>query len=755
MPGYPGSEPGLGPMLGGEDLRRAITGPRPVSPSWQVLGGLRNTEAIRHFVQLLSENDNKKKRQALVALARVKHASLVNPVAPLLKNRDSNVRTEAAKVLLAIGSAEAVEALAAAMGEGLLIPAIPDAAIRLKGTAGSEPTAALLAKMLVIAAKIEKPGQAKSRETGRPAEGAPPRGTERNQRRGSAQAPAGNGEQPLISVRILQAIRKTGLRSDDVLQAVGKATKASHPRIRTVAYRVQAALLRPPKQGSLLRGLVKLSPLKYAPGIPTGGERKGADYGGLKAALKDADPSVRLAGAGLCAGAPAAEVIAALEEAMDDSDPNVRASVLRVLPKLSGDDPRIPRVIARGLADEKPGVLSAAAQAAARRKDPSLAAALVEALSQPADPEGRRANALPALINAVGAVGDRSATGALVLLLANEKVRIRASAARALGNLRDPETVPALLVAARDEQPRVAGAVLSALMEFDSAIAVESALTIFSRQGLPLDVRRRMLRRIVGQCTQPGPYADWLQRGGQLSSADFVILSEIAPSAPEEWRNGFMVIATRHLDDPRAEVRREAADLLLRFRDDPAARTRLLSGLGRDASTMAAPVAEMLREIRDPAMLEQLWDLYKRLLGSRRGTSSRYPGLAKASPEEHFALCAAIIQALGQIGGDDAALALRKVSAREDAEAMEERIIDALVLTESPKSVGYLELYLKTSERLALKAIEALSRVGHLDPETARQALRRIVRNSRTPRHMSAAAADALDDLNARLVAKR
>ncbi len=112
---------------------------------------------------------------------------------------------------------------------------------------------------------------------------------------------------------------------------------------------------------------------------------------------------------------------------------------------------------------------------------------------------------------------------------------------------------------------------------------------------------------------------------------------------------------------------------------------------------------------------------------------------------------AAIIETVGNIGGEKAGDTLRRLYGYETYQPLKALIVKTLGKIESPTVVRYLADYLSRSGDYDPEAIEALSRAGHLDRVRADAALRKVTINSAKPPRVSAAAADALDDIAARV----
>ena len=131
---------------------------------------------------------------------------------------------------------------------------------------------------------------------------------------------------------------------------------------------------------------------------------------------------------------------------------------------------------------------------------------------------------------------------------------------------------------------------------------------------------------------------------------------------------------------------------------------------------------------------------------------SRFPGLAKAAEEESRQLRAAIIEALGSIGGDHAGKALTRIAELEqtrNSDEMAPYLIKAFASCKASSSIRDLyEYYVRPSGPHRLDAISALARLAPLDAAHVSNLLRGLARDERTPHDVAAAAMDALDEIS-------
>jgi hypothetical protein len=129
----------------------------------------------------------------------------------------------------------------------------------------------------------------------------------------------------------------------------------------------------------------------------------------------------------------------------------------------------------------------------------------------------------------------------------------------------------------------------------------------------------------------------------------------------------------------------------------------------------------------------------------------RYPGLTKATLEESALLRAAIIEALGGIGGDHAGRALKTLAdleRRRNNDDMAAHFIAAFANCKASNSVRSLcDLYMEKAGPHTVAAIAALAHIGALDPDRATTALRRLAENGTVPPDVAAAAMDAQEEI--------
>lgn len=725
-------------------------------PSWLVLAHLRNRDAVEYFIKLLTQKDAAKKEQALVALAEVKDASLVAPVAAtLLREKETPVRRAAVRLLVSFADADAAKALIQAMDKELLLTAVVDAVPAFVRNAGRDATAELLVKMVDTALKDTKAPDAK-RGPGAP----PPPPVERMPGMpGGAAVAADSLASP---AQVVKALSQLGAQSDAAKAALDAALKHSEPAVRAAAW-----------------------------------SGRTPDAAALAEAMKDASPVVKVAALELLKGAPAATAARLLEAAFKDPAPEVRLAALKLLPTLSGADAAASKLIAEALTNDDPLLVAAATEAAMKDPNPALGPALLAALSKQstARVEEGAAGALAVLIEAVAA--RRVADGAMSIasLLANPSLDIKVVAVRALIALRDPKTSDALAATLnKNKEPEIVAAALPALGQSDDPTVIKAVLDFVQRDDLAEEARELVLSHLAARCAAPGPYANWLAKGG-LKEGDFDVLLKLA-AKPGADRKGFIQIGRRGLADSNTEVRHRAADLLGRFTDDAEVRRELLATLKADVSNVAGAVGIVLSQTTDVAGLAALGDMYNELAaaagagatsggtgantsGTTTGSTAapaparapKYPGLAKVSAEENLLLRKAIVLGIAAVGlapataeekkdlGEQpkdelAARTLRRIWGLDKSPEIVPAIIAAYEKMRSGLSIQFLSEYVMRPDparpdALGAEAVAAIARLAPLDREDALKALREFVRGT-VPAETSAVAADAVNDLESK-----
>jgi HEAT repeat protein len=349
--------------------------------------------------------------------------------------------------------------------------------------------------------------------------------------------------------------------------------------------------------------------------------------------------------------------------------------------------------------------------------------------------------------------------------------------------VKDTTALNSLLSALQDKDPSVVAAAVSALGEFDAPEAVQPAMNALATDTLAPEVRHELLTRLAAHAADPqSAYATWATTGTELKQTDLEFLVSIAPTAPATMRPGLIALATRYLDSQQPEARKCAGSILVNYAEDAAIRKLLLDAVEKNAAGVAQAAADVLRKLRGDSVIDvPLMAYYKALCEGAGGPdigvmpgrapappplgavaaapqAPPYPGLTKAAPADSLVLRQAIIEALGAIGGDRAARALKVLADMDRKRNKDEMAPYFIAAFESCKAAPgvrsladlYLDrLYMDTPGNHAAEAIAALMNIAALDPEHATDALRRVAAARATPPEIAAAAADARETIPA------
>jgi HEAT repeat protein len=758
---------------------------RPPAPlSWIALAHFKNSAAVAGFVALLDGNDQTKRLYAVEALSEVRDPSLVPILTTLLQDKQVAVRQTAAIGLIQTPEAAIVGAVDAAMDKDLLLCAIVEQAPAIAAKAGAEAAASLLAKMLTLAAKAQAAAPdtaSSSSKRDPPAAAAPP-------------------ENPDIarSTTILEALIRLGLYSPEVKAALEAARQSPDAVLRVAAYKAceqefagasaaersasliaaAGAALKDTQSTVRCAGIGLLASVEPAEALPL-----------LLPALKDPEADVRAAAlSALPQTADDPRIPAAITNALSDPSPLVVSAAARAAARRH--DPTLGPALLAALNEaesksaEKKSAEQAAGEAAGGRRGfrttgKGRPAAPPPPASAAAKPASDRSAMLIALAEAAADLQPPDVVGALAKLLTSSQPEVRAAAARALGKVKDPAALNSLLSALDDADSSVVLAAVGALGESEASEAAQGMLDALGKDTLPPVVRGQILTHLADHCADPNsPYGSWAATGTALKDSDLDILVSMAPSATGDERAGLIALATRYLADSRTEARKRAAAILANYPDDEAVRTKLLSALELNADGVGQAAAEVLRSLRDDSTIDApLLAYYKKLCESSAGGErprteqsapprpaapaagaaapaqavGPYAGLLKATPEESLQLRAAIIEALGAIGNDHAARALRTIADLEQKKSKDDMTPKLIAAFESAKTSistrSLCDCYVVNPGPYRLDAIAALARLAPFDSDHVTGTLQSLARNATTPRDLAAAATDALDEI--------
>jgi HEAT repeat protein len=183
--------------------------------------------------------------------------------------------------------------------------------------------------------------------------------------------------------------------------------------------------------------------------------------------LTDPSPMVRVTAVRAILSLSPAESVQALVPLLGDKDEFVRRETSYALGLTRSKDATAP-LVDRLLQDKEDGVRGAAAVALGQIGDESAVVSLATVLTGQATRKGKREQnefVLRAAAESLGHIKSRAGVPALIAVLNNEKLSsdIRREAARALGLIGDPSSVPALNQASMSSDPYLSLAAHEAL----------------------------------------------------------------------------------------------------------------------------------------------------------------------------------------------------------------------------------------------------------------------------------------------------
>ena len=162
------------------------------------------------------------------------------------------------------------------------------------------------------------------------------------------------------------------------------------------------------------------------------------------------------------------KVVAALTEALKDSDKEVRESAMHALVQMR--DPGIFEPLVVALKDASPDVRESAAFGLGQLRDKRAVAPLTAALKDSA------ANVREQIVFALGQIRDPVAIDGLAAALRDESADVREQAAFALGQLRDERAVQPLMGVLKDSSPDVREQAVFALGQLRARSAVDGLI---------------------------------------------------------------------------------------------------------------------------------------------------------------------------------------------------------------------------------------------------------------------------------------
>ena len=248
---------------------------------------------------------------------------------------------------------------------------------------------------------------------------------------------------------------------------------------------------------------------------------------------------------------PDPRVVAALTEALKDSDQEVRQQALHTLSRFR--DPSTVDALIGALTHSDPEMRRQAANALSHIRDPRAQKALAGALSDK-DVEVRR-QALFALAR----LGDPAAFEPLTLALKDSDPEVRQQAAFSLGQMREARAVPVLGAAIGDANSDVRQAVVHALGQLRSPESVTPLLTALKDSDAEI---RQQAAFALGQIRDPRAIDALMvaakDQDKEVRTQAYFALGQVGDARAQD-------LAIAGLKDPDPEVRRMAAHALARI----------------------------------------------------------------------------------------------------------------------------------------------------------------------------------------------
>lgn len=250
---------------------------------------------------------------------------------------------------------------------------------------------------------------------------------------------------------------------ESIAPAAMAAVRATTAGLIAPAFVAQAPVAGVP--GGVKGGVVVAAPAKRAASRTPPDPKVVA---ALTEALKDSDKEVRQQALQTLSRFRDPSTIDALIGVMSHTDPDMRRQAVFALSNIR--DPRTQSALAGALKDQDAQVRRHALFALARQKDPAAYEPLVAA-TKDADPDVRKQAAF-----SLGELRDARAAGPLGALVADANVEVRQQAVFALGQLRSTETIAPLQTALKDSDDKVRERAAFALGQIRDPRAVEALM---------------------------------------------------------------------------------------------------------------------------------------------------------------------------------------------------------------------------------------------------------------------------------------
>ena len=452
----------------------------------------------------------------------------------------------------------------------------------------------------------------------------------------------------------------------------------------------------------------------------------------LMDAMKDPSPAVRAEAArsaGMIAEPPPS-LLAQLENLLGDPDPGVRRETVLSVATLARTLNQKTAAIERGLADVQPAVIAAALERAWTPEHGRLIA--------------QRLPTIPAPLHAEAAAGlarTKAAGDAAALLpLLNGDVAVRATAARALGDLGDAATHDALIKILADSHSTVRREAITAIAKLDRDVA-RKPLAIPLLNDPDLTVREAATIVLTPIATTEALQAVVAQLPEDYAPLHAAARRALARPADDAVRQATIATAVALLGHADARRREDGSYVLGRLRsaDGFAAHLGLLAAdMSASSKTdwpLVAQAAESVGLIGDSRAAAPLMVLVK----------AAPDAMEKIPAAQQIAAGVAMgnaMVALGRIGHRPAleeAVRLLSLDALSGNVPAPLRTGSAFVIgalgerTTVPKGINFLAIFASTDEALETK-FEALKALGNLRHAPSADGVKKIAESDLSPR---------------------
>ena len=240
---------------------------------------------------------------------------------------------------------------------------------------------------------------------------------------------------------------------------------------------------------------------------------------------------------------------------LESESDELRRQGVRALARVARMDPEARAAIRRALADASPLVRREALEALGNIRDKESVPSMVDLLADSDEAVRRRA------ISALEECEATDAAPSIAQLLSDPADRIRVAAADALGVLKSADSGDLLLKALQDSNDEVRGEAIASLGEAGVKSAIPALRRMYEEGASPHRTRLLLALRSLGD---EGPIRLEIERLSRtaLVDPDERVRSQALRALGSLARGEARPILRKALEDPSAEVRREAERLL-------------------------------------------------------------------------------------------------------------------------------------------------------------------------------------------------